>query len=243
VVALPCRPKVKSHGFTQVGLRLWFSYLHSQNHKCERQSINQNRTLWHPGPLTCGKPPCAAPFLHASWFQSYMCESAEQTKEQCSCCLVKTTALITLQELEDLPHLPIATNPVIEGTKSYSQAKNLVRPNQSSSLYTNTRIRCLRNNSRTFTKRLNFLFFLYLVFFTCFFFSILLTSPSLLSYPHFLTSITFSPFPVLQSIVFPPNYSFCPYSSTHSMSSPPLSILPQSVTTLLLPSAHSPPTD
>jgi hypothetical protein len=32
---------------------------------------------------------------------------------QCSCCLLKTTiALTTLHELADLPHLPVASNPV-----------------------------------------------------------------------------------------------------------------------------------
>jgi hypothetical protein len=50
-----------------------------------------------------------------------------------------------------------------EGTKYYSQASHLVRPYQNSCLYTNTRIGHLRNNSRTFTKRLNLLLFLYLV--------------------------------------------------------------------------------
>jgi hypothetical protein len=41
---------------------------------------------------------------------------ADQTvtaEKQCSCHLVKTmTALITLYELADFPHLPVATNPV-----------------------------------------------------------------------------------------------------------------------------------
>jgi hypothetical protein len=52
-----------------------------------------------------------------------------------------------------------------EGTKYYSKASHLVRPHQSFHLYTNTRTRHLRNNSRTFTKTLNSLWFLNLVFF------------------------------------------------------------------------------
>jgi hypothetical protein len=51
-----------------------------------------------------------------------------------------------------------------DGTKYYSQVSHLVRPHQSFCLYANTRIGHLRNNSRTFTKRLNFLWFLNLVF-------------------------------------------------------------------------------
>jgi hypothetical protein len=57
-----------------------------------------------------------------------------------------------------------------EGTKYYSQACHLVRPHQSFHLYTNTSIEHLRNNSTTFTKRLNFLWFLNLVFYIVFYF-------------------------------------------------------------------------
>jgi hypothetical protein len=55
----------------------------------------------------------------------------------------------------------------------------LVRPNKSSHLYTKTRIGHLSYNSRTFIKRLNFLLFLYLIFFVVceFLFFVLLTSP------------------------------------------------------------------
>jgi hypothetical protein len=45
--------------------------------------------------------------------------------------------------------------------------------------------------------------------------SVLLTSPSLFSYAYSYP-LTFSPFPVQQSIVLSPNYSFCPFSSTLS---------------------------
>jgi hypothetical protein len=70
-------------------------------------------------------------------------------------------------------------------TKYYSQASHLVRQPQSFHLYTNTRIGHQRSNSKTFAKRLNFLWFLYLLFFLlCFFSSALLTSPSLFSYPY-----------------------------------------------------------
>jgi hypothetical protein len=64
-----------------------------------------------------------------------------------------------------------------EGTKSCSQTSHLVRTHQRSHLYTSTRIGCLRTKSRTFTKRLNFLF-LYLFFFSA------LTSASLFSYRY-----------------------------------------------------------
>jgi hypothetical protein len=43
---------------------------------------------------------------------------------------------------------------------------------------------------------------------------------------------------VLQSIVLPPNYAFCPFSSTLYPSSPPPSILPQIATTLSCPPTH-----
>jgi hypothetical protein len=52
-----------------------------------------------------------------------------------------------------------------DGTKYYSQVSHLVRPRQSFCLYANNRIGHLRKNSRTFTERLKFLWFLKLVFF------------------------------------------------------------------------------
>jgi hypothetical protein len=161
---------------------------------------------------------------------------------QCSYCLVKTRILTTLHELANSHYLPIATNSADRRTKYYTQASHLVRPQQNSCLNTNTRIGRLRNNSRTFTKRLNLLFLL-LVFFVVFlfFFPVILTSPVLFSYPYSYP-LTFPPFPVLQSIVLPPNYSFCSFSSTLSPSSPPPPT-PQPVTTLPLPPTHSPPTD
>jgi hypothetical protein len=81
---------------------------------------------------------------------------------------MKTTALTSLQELEVLPHLTIPTNLVDRRTKYYSQHSLLVRTHQSFYLCTNTRFGHLRNNSSTFTKRLNFLWFLNLMFFIVF---------------------------------------------------------------------------
>jgi hypothetical protein len=58
---------------------------------------------------------------------------------QCSCRLVKkTTALTTLHELADLPHLTVATNLEDRWAKHYSQASHLVRQHQSFHFYTNT---------------------------------------------------------------------------------------------------------
>jgi hypothetical protein len=59
---------------------------------------------------------------------------------------MKTTALTTLHKLAELPHLPIASNPVDRGTKYYSQASHLVRPHEISCLYATTKIGCLKNN-------------------------------------------------------------------------------------------------
>jgi hypothetical protein len=131
-----------------------------------------------------------------------------------------------------------------EGTKYYSQANHLMSPHQSFYLYTNTRIGHLRNNSRTFTKRLNFLWLLNLVFFIVFLFLILifiipvvLTLPSLLSYPysyplHFLSfcaTIHCSP---SQLLFLPlPIHSF-PYLHFSLLPAPNL-----------LPPSYSPPAD
>jgi hypothetical protein len=114
------------------------------------------------------------------------------TERQCSCCLVKIIALTTLNKLAVLPHLKFQLILWAEGTKYYSQASHLVRPHQSFSLYANTRIGHLRNNSRIFTKRLKFLCFLKLVgffnwvsfFILIFIIPVLLTSPSLFSSPY-----------------------------------------------------------
>jgi hypothetical protein len=107
---------------------------------------------------------------------------------------VKNTALTTLYKLAVLPHLTIPTNLVDRKTTYYPQTSHLVRPHQSFCLYTNARIGNLKNNFRTLTKRLNFLWFLNLVFFVVFlsFFLILalLTSPSLFSY-HYSDSLHF----------------------------------------------------
>jgi hypothetical protein len=89
-------------------------------------------------------------------------------------------------------------------TKYYSQASHMVRPHQSSHFYTNTQIGCIRNDFRTFTKRLNFLYFLYLVFFVgfvcvCFLCIINFTITiflSLFSYPYSYL-LNFLPFPML----------------------------------------------
>jgi hypothetical protein len=47
---------------------------------------------------------------------------------QCSCHLVKRTALTTLHELADLPHLPIATNLVNRRNKILLTSQSPVRP-------------------------------------------------------------------------------------------------------------------
>jgi hypothetical protein len=77
-----------------------------------------------------------------------------------------------------------------EWTKHYSKASYQVRPHQSFNLYANTRIGHLRNNFRTFTKKVNFLCSLNLASLYCvpffiliFIIPVLLTSPSLFSYP------------------------------------------------------------
>jgi hypothetical protein len=57
-----------------------------------------------------------------------------------------------------------------------------------------------------------------------------------------LTPFTLSPSPVLQSIVLLLNYFFWNFSSM-PLPSPPLSILPQPVTTLPVPPTYSPPAD
>jgi hypothetical protein len=94
---------------------------------------------------------------------------------------VKTTALTTLHNLAVLPHLTIPTNLV--------ERRNQILP-QRLHLHANTRIGHLRKNSRTFTKRLNFMWFLNLAFFITSFLILifiipaLLTSPSLFSYPY-----------------------------------------------------------
>jgi hypothetical protein len=89
---------------------------------------------------------------------------------QSSCCLVKTTVLTTLHELL-VSYLSSQLQFALwtERNKYYSQTSHLVRPHQSSCLYANIRTGRLRNNSRTFTKRMNFLLFLYLVFLFFFF--------------------------------------------------------------------------
>jgi hypothetical protein len=91
-----------------------------------------------------------------------------------------------------------------------------MRPHQSFHLYANTRIRHLRNNSESFTKRLNILLFLNLVFFIGFFFCIIYftinTFLCLFYSRNFLSSYTIihcSPFQLL----FLP---FLIYSLTHS---------------------------
>jgi hypothetical protein len=65
-----------------------------------------------------------------------------------------------------------------------------------------------------------------------FFFSVLLTSPSLFFYPYSYL-LTFLLFPVLKSIALPPIYSSCPFSSTLSPCLHPSLNLPN-----LLPHYH-----
>jgi hypothetical protein len=150
-----------------------------------------------------------------------------------------TAALTTLHELADLPHLPIATNCVDRSYQYYSQASHLVRPHQSSRLYANNRIGRLTNNSRTFTKGLNFLLFMYLQFFVVFFFCIVNFTINIflsLSYPLYFpsfscTTIHCFPYQLLFLLLL-----------IHSLplSSSPPPILPQTITTLSLPPIHPP---
>jgi hypothetical protein len=87
-------------------------------------------------------------------------------EEQHSCWLLKTS-LTTLHELAILLYLTTPTNLMLD---KMSQAGHPVRPHQSFCLNTSTRIGHLRNNSRTFINRLNFLRFLKLGFFVVFLF-------------------------------------------------------------------------
>jgi hypothetical protein len=148
------------------------------------------------------------------------------TKKSYSWHLVKAAALTTLHELAVLPHLTIPTNHVDRRTKYQpSQASHLMSTHQHFLLYTNTRIGHLSNNSWNFTNKLNFLWFLNMIFLLCsFFFHFLvsLTSSSLFSYP---CSYTLSP--VLQFILISPNYSFCPSHPLFALSSPLPPILPK----------------
>jgi hypothetical protein len=116
-------------------------------------------------------------------------------------------------------------------TKYHSQASNLVRPHKSSCLYINTRIGHLRNNSRTFTKRLNFLLLLYLVFFVVFFFCtvnfIITIFLCLFLPPHFLS------FSCATIHCYPSQLLFLPLLSSLSSLTP--AYPPQLVSTLPLP--------
>jgi hypothetical protein len=111
-----------------------------------------------------------------------------------------------LHELAVLPHLTTPIHLVDRRSKYPSQASHLVRSHQIFHLDTITRILHLRNNSRTFINRVNFLwslnlvfvimflFFLFLSFFLSFFIPALLTPSSLFCYPysHSLHSPSFS---------------------------------------------------
>jgi hypothetical protein len=148
-------------------------------------------------------------------------------EEQHSCHLLKT-ALTTLHELAILPHLTTPTNLVDIRSKYHSQASHLVRPHRSFHLSTNTRIRHLRNNSRILlidwtTEPGSWVWcvcvcvcvcvFLFLSSFFFFFYFCIINSIITTLIP-ILILFTLPPSPVLQSIVLPPNYSFCPFSST-----------------------------
>jgi hypothetical protein len=139
--------------------------------------------------------------------------------------------------------------------KYNSQSSLLVRPYQRFCLSTNTRIGHLRNNSRTFINRLNFLWLLNLFFFIVsfsFFFSffipVLLTPSSLFSYPYshplhsssfFCTTIHCSP----SQLLFLPlliHWFSClhfPLLSSSSLS-PPIHSPPVNYHTV--PTAHKP---
>jgi hypothetical protein len=164
-------------------------------------------------------------------------------------CLLTKVSLITLHELADSHHLPIATYLWTEGTKSYSQASHLMRPHQYSLLYANTRIRHLRNRYRTFTKKTELFVVPVPGVFCCvsfirvfFFFSVLLTSPSLFSYPytypiHFPSFSCATIHCSLSQLLFLPLLIYCIPVFTY----PFYSLQP--VTTLPLPLTHSPHAD
>jgi hypothetical protein len=81
---------------------------------------------------------------------------------QCSCCLVKTTmkittALTTIHEVADLPHLPIATNPVDRRNQILLTFQSITETTSELPLVHQYQIAHLRDNYRTLTKRLNFL--------------------------------------------------------------------------------------
>jgi hypothetical protein len=127
-------------------------------------------------------------------------------------------------------------------SKYHSQASYLVRAHQSFQLNTNTRIGHLRNNFTMFINRLNFLWFLNLVFFILFFYSCIIndiitillslfshTSLSLFLYYNLLFSL-----PITLSAT---THLFFPLTSS------PSSNLPQPITTLSLPPTHSQPAD
>jgi hypothetical protein len=133
-----------------------------------------------------------------------------------------------------------------EGTKYNSQASHLVRPDHSFSLYANIRIRNLCNNSRIFNKRLNFLWFLNLVFFIVFLFfyfyfyyfciinfTITILSPLLLFLPSSLSHqfLCYNPLFSLPTTLSSPSQLF-------PLSSPSSPILPQPVTKLPLTPTH-----
>jgi glycosyltransferase involved in cell wall biosynthesis len=149
---------------------------------------------------------------------------------------MKTTGLTTQHKLVVLPHLTIPTNLVDRRTKYHSQASHLVRPHHSFCLYANTRIGHLRNNFRTFTNRLNFLWFLNMVFFLlCFFFFLFL----FLFYSciiNFIITIFLSLFlPSSLSLLF--LYYSPLFSLTTTLSAPSHALFP-----LSSPPPHPPPT-
>jgi hypothetical protein len=141
----------------------------------------------------------------------------------------KKIALTTQHELAVLHHLTIPTNFVDRRPKYYSQASYLLRPQQSFHLYANIRIVHIRNNSRNFIKRLNFLWFLNLVFFIVSFFlffcPVLLTSPSLFSY-HYSYPLHFPSFSCTTIHCSPSTTLSAPSHPFFPPSSPPLPILP-----------------
>jgi hypothetical protein len=162
---------------------------------------------------------------------------------------VKTTTLTALHELQSYLTLYFQLILWTERTKYYTQASHLVRPHYSFHFYTNTRIGHLSYNSRIFAKRLNFLWFLNLVFFYYvsflknFYYSCIISFTITSLFSLFLTLLIFPLPPVLQSIVLPPNYSFCPFSSTVFLVFTSPSYPPPICHILPLPPTHSPPAD
>jgi hypothetical protein len=63
-----------------------------------RQNINQNQTLWHPGPLACGKPPYTTP--HWEKQQHFSTPAASK-----AACMNLQNEQVSIMHNMQLPHL------------------------------------------------------------------------------------------------------------------------------------------